>query len=107
MPESIRDVLTELLQANTATALPDGEQWAAMMERIKAPDAVHAIREETYDYFLEVLPPRWMGRHKFAFAEGEEPVQLFWADGEEYRVRSLTWEQSNRLCDVVGIPRSC
>lgn len=106
MPESFNTLLHELKSAELTTTLPGSETWEDMIDRIKTPQALHEISEETYWYFLEVLPPKWMkGRH-FAFAEGQEPLQLFWEEKrDEYRTRLLPWEQTYRFCDSVGLSR--
>ena len=96
--------MRELRQTDTVTECPDNETWDAMIERIKVTDRIHSITEETYWYFLEVLPPKWLGQG-YAFAEGQEPLQLFWQHDDEYRTRSLTWEQTARFCTASGLPR--
>jgi hypothetical protein len=82
---------------------PDDEQWAAMIERIHVPGRVCEIDEETYDWFLECLPPKWMGAG-FAFAEGAEPLKLFWKNAGRYFVRQLTWDETQAFCRLARIP---
>ena len=36
------------------------------------------ISEETFFYFLELLPPRWMNGSMFTFGEGSGLFRLFW-----------------------------
>lgn len=106
MPESLSSLMRELKSADATTALPDHESWEAMIARIKTPQAIHQISEETYWYFLEVLPPKWMDRQHYAFAEGEEPLQLFWeSKRDEFRTRLLSWGQTHRFCDAVRLSR--
>lgn len=101
MSENFTAVMRELTTADIITELPDNEEWAAMIERIKATEAIHKISEETYWYFLEVLPPKWQGGRGYAFAEGEEPLQLFWEQHrDDYRTRSLTWPETERFCEA-------
>ena len=38
---------------------PDGEDWKAMIARISVTGTIAAIEEETFFYFLEVLPPKF------------------------------------------------
>jgi hypothetical protein len=55
------------------------------------------ITEGTFDYFLEVLPPVYMGRTltiegqsrrvTFGFAEGAEPITAFWTEQQQSEVR--------------------
>ena len=63
------------------------------------------INEETWWYFLEVLPPRWMSGSAFAFTEGYDRFRLFWERSGEYFVRQLTEEQSDRFCQLTGASR--
>jgi len=96
----------ELKAAEKKTKLTDNEEWEVMIERIKTTDAIHEISEETYWYFLEVLPPKWMDGCHFAFAEGVEPLQLFWQEKQdEFRTRLLSWEQTHRFCDATGVSK--
>jgi len=73
-------------------------RWAEFIEAMHSGDPVQ-IDEEMWDYWLEVLPPVFMGRDvclrkhpqivgpwrqvraAFGFAEGEEPVTVFWKSG--------------------------
>lgn len=106
MSESLNTLMHELKTAQTTTSLPNAEEWSDMIARIKTPQTIHEISEETYWYFLEVLPPQWMDRGHFAFAEGEEPLQLFWEEQRDaFRTRLLTWEQTYRFCDAAGMSR--
>ena len=38
---------------------PDGEEWKSLIDRISVPGRIAAINEETFWYFLEVLPPKY------------------------------------------------
>lgn len=60
-----------------ALPLPDREGWSDMIRRTSAPGATCQVAEETYDYFLDVLPPRWMSREGFAFGEGADYLRHF------------------------------
>ena len=72
---------------------------------------IHQITEEVFDYFLEVLPPRWMRGPYFAFAEGADPLQLFWfrqrqeSEDTEHFTRKLTDEEIDQFCKLSRIPR--
>ena len=62
------------------------------MPRLNARDTGQTIEitEGTFDYYLEVLPPAYMGRTisidgksrkvTFGFAEGYEPITAFWTE---------------------------
>jgi hypothetical protein len=67
------------------------ENWDELINAMHS-GAVIEIDEEVFDYFLEVLPPAYMGRVvtlpcgetrrvAFGFAEGYEPITAFWSAG--------------------------
>ena len=89
--------------------LPENEAWADMIRRIHVEGRIHRVKEETYFYFLEVLPPKWMSGRAFAFAEGQDPLQLYWFRGRdpdlEYLTRQLTDDEIDRFCRFVRLPR--
>ena len=70
------------------------EAWEEMIAA-KNSGAKIEITEEVYDYFLEVLPPAYMGRVAklpgigprlvdFGFAEGAEPITAFWRENGKF-----------------------
>jgi len=82
---------------------PHGEPWSAMIDRTAQSGVVCAIDEETYDYFLDVLPPKYQG-YGFAFAEGAEALRLFWhVHSGTYFCRQLTWDETKEFCRLAGI----
>jgi hypothetical protein len=81
---------------------PDGEEWSALIARISVPGRVAVIDEETFWYFLDVLPPKCQRGNLFAFAEGAEELRLFWRSGEEYLCRQLTWDETKEFCRLAG-----
>ena len=52
------------------------------------------MHEETYYYFLEVLPPQYQNGNVFAFAEGTEELRVFWRSKGQYFCRQLTWDET-------------
>lgn len=93
------------LTAGEAVPIPDeGETHAEKLERIRLV-RIAGVDEETYWHFLEVLPPRWMGGGCFCFAEGVEPLWLFWQQGKRYFCRRLSWNETREFCDLAGIRR--
>ncbi len=82
---------------------PPDEDWAAMIARTAQTGVVCAIDEETYDYFLDVLPPKYMG-HGYAFAEGAEPLRWFWRVAPDQFCRQLTWDETREFCQLARIP---
>ena len=64
------------------------EAWDACIVGLDSGRVVE-VNEEVFDYFLEVLPPKSMGklvevpgwatvRTSYGFAEGWEPIKYFW-----------------------------
>lgn len=79
---------------------------AASLDEAKAkPGTVAEVDEETYFYFLEVLPPHFLAGPVFGFAEGFTPYTLFWQSGSRYFARQLTRDETDRLAQLTGIPR--
>ncbi len=91
---------------NETTPLPEGEEWEQMIERIHETGKIHSIKEETYWYFLEVLPPKWMDRNYFAFAEGQEELSIFWQKQQEAFCRRLTQDETDQFCETSGLSKS-
>lgn len=101
LPATVQSALATL-RTSPVTLLPEGEPWVGTIARISTPGQSAEIDEETYDYFLEVLPPRWMGEG-FMFAEGAESLRYFWKAKEQFFCRPLTWEETVAFCAAAGI----
>ena len=101
----LRREYTQLTTAVDVTALPDDEGWTELMDRISVPGRISQITEDTYWYFLEVLPPKLFNGNEFCFAEGDEPLRLFWQRQGRYYCRQLTRDETQRVCDLSGLPR--
>lgn len=82
---------------------PAEETWEAMIARIQS-GRLSRIDRGTYAYFLEVLPPKYMGPSFFAFAEGAEPIKLFIRRHNRFLARQLTAEETQAFCGLAGIP---
>ncbi len=104
MPARTLAELVSELQRAQVIPRPSDESWSALIERISVPATVAEIDEETYWYFLEVLPPKYMRGHLFAFAEGAEALRLFWQKGQCYFCRQLTNDETTTFCRLAGIP---
>jgi hypothetical protein len=101
-PANLQDFLAEVRTAPIVPR-PPNEDWAGMIARTAQVGVACVIDEETYDYFLEVLPPKYMGRG-FAFAEGAEPLRYFWhVKPASYFCRQLTWDETQDFCRLAGI----
>src|SRR5438876_1048900 len=103
MPQALKHFLSHLRVAERV-ALPPSEEWKEHVERISIPGRIAEVTEEHYDYWLEVLPPKYMSGSLFAFAEGAEALRLFWQDADgRYWMRQLTWEETTTFCRLAGI----
>ena len=92
------------LTAGKAIPKRENEGWETIMNRIESASGPAEIDEETYWWFIEILPPRFMRENYFCFAEGMEPFRLFWQRNNRYFVRSLDWHQTRNFCRLAGIP---
>ncbi len=108
------NLFLKAIQEGEATTGPDKEDWSRMIMRLESGTKTE-ITSETYNYYLGVLPPHWMGVADnggccFAFAEGAQPLRLFWSDRDRYfwntakhYCRQLTDKQSREFCKLAGI----
>ncbi len=98
------------LKQGEPVPLPALEAWDGMIARTTAPGRVCEVAGETYDYFFDVLPPRWMGDGGFAFGEGSDPLRLFWAanteNGRLYFCRQLDDAETRQFCRLARIGRT-
>jgi hypothetical protein len=98
------------LKQGPPVPLPDREDWPGMIARTTVPGRACEVAGETYDYFLDVLPPRWMGSGGFAVGEGSDPLRLFWtthsAGGRQFFCRQLDEAETAAFCRLAGIGRS-
>ena len=68
------------------------------------PGTTEAIDEETYNDKLEILPPRWMSGHRFAFGEGSGPFSIFWKDGPDaFFVTHLSMGDTEEFCQLARV----
>ena len=102
-PPTILAEAVARLQEAKVIPRPEGEEWPVLITRISVPSQIAAIDEETFWYFLEVLPPKYQRGNLFAFAEGAESLRLFWQKGEQYFCRQLTWDETQDFCRLARI----
>ena|SRR5436190_95732 len=108
--DTLKDLIGRLTTGK-ADKMPSGETWERIIYRIHVTGRIHQITEDVFDYFLEVLPPRWMRGPYFAFAEGADPLQLFWfrrrheSGATEHFTRKLTDDEIDQFCTLSRIPR--
>ena len=100
---TLKELVTQLQQADIIPR-PDHEEWPAVIARLSTEGRIAEIDEETYFYFLEVLPPKYQNGYLFAFAEGAEALRLFWRQTQRYFCRQLTWDETQHFCQLAGIP---
>jgi hypothetical protein len=94
------------LRTNHALPLPETpEQWADIVARISEPGRIAEVTEDTYDHFLDALPPKWMAGSSFCFAEGEVSPCLFWKDRERYFARKLGDDEWKTFIEIAMRPR--
>ncbi len=105
LDESAKHFLISLTRDAPISKQPEEEEWHATVERLSSAGRIAEITEETWFHFLEVLPPKLHCGRAFAFAEGQEPLRLFWHRRGKYYGRQLTQEETNRVCDLTGLPR--
>lgn len=104
-PSSALVAYVAQLKLVDALPRPDTDDWSVHIEHISVPGRVVEITEEQYDYWLEVLPPKWMNGGHFCFAEGAEAFHLFWFDRptKRYLCRQLTWDETLMFCHLGNI----
>lgn len=105
-PGAFDDFLARLKDAGSTPVVPrpDTEDWLRMIARTAVAGRICRVDEDTYDYFLDVLPPRWVGRG-FAFAEGGDDVRLYWKSGGSFFCRQLTTEETDEFYRLIGTER--
>lgn len=103
MPHRSLAEFIAFLRQSEIVPRPDREEWKAMIARISVTGAVAAIDEETFFYFLEVRPPKFQQGSLFVFAEGAEPLRVFWRKGDAHFCRPLTWDETQEFCRLARI----
>lgn len=90
----------EELEAASAVLAGAMDPVAQCVEKMQT-GKTEEITLEAFDYFLEVLPPVFMGKKftfrdgqtvkaSFGFAEGYEPITVFWTENGRYFCRRST-----------------
>ena len=91
-----------LLELTNGAAIPQSSDWKAFMAQLDSRQVIE-IDEATYTHFLEVLPPIAITGAYFFFAEGQEPLTIFWLRKGRYYARRTTWNETGALCRECGI----
>src|SRR5215468_945545 len=94
-----KEFLTKLKSGQVMPGTSGDTDWTRHVSEISVPAQIVSLTEDDWNYWLEVLPPRWMSGSHFCFAEGEEPFRLFWqTSGARFFVRQLTWDETRTFC---------
>jgi hypothetical protein len=93
---SLAEYLARLKGGDAVPISEGGEDPEAYHRRIFTAGRKAEITEEQFDYWLEILPPRWMRGSHFCLAEGEAPFCLFCYEREaqRYFARQLTCKET-------------
>ena len=102
---SLDETYAELSHESEVTEQPVDEDWYAFVERVSVPGRINEITGDAFRLFLESSPPRLLGRNRFCWADGDDPLRMFWTTVGRYYCRQLTRQETNRLCDASGLPR--
>ena len=100
---TLGEFLARIQQVETIPC-PAAEEWANLINRISVPRRIVEVTEDTYWYFLEVLPPKHMRCSMFAFAEDSGPIRLLWRKNLKHFCQQLTDEETQTFCRLARIP---
>jgi len=103
-PPTLERLYAELMSAPRSTAQPEDEDWYALIRRISVPGRINEITGDVYQYFLYRQPTLLYGGDHFSVSDPGESMRLFWITDGRHFCRQLSSQESNRLCNVVGLP---
>src|SRR5207253_4918766 len=85
---------------------PAEEDGQELMQPFCPPGRIFEVSEDDYDYWLNVLPPKWIRGGHFCIGEGADCFRLFWFDKqtERYLARQLTWDETVLFCQLAEMP---
>lgn len=61
------------------------------------------VDEATYYQYLDLLPPRFMSGHLFAFGEGAGNFVLFWSERKRFFAHQLSVTDTETFCSLAGV----
>jgi hypothetical protein len=102
--DTLERLYAELMFAPKSTEQPEDEDWYALIRRISLPGRINEITGDVYQYFLHRQPTLLYGGDHFSVSEPGESLRLFWMTDGRYFCRQLSPQESDRLCNVVGLP---
>ena len=106
-PQTLAEYLAQL-KVGDIVPRPADEDSEALIARIAhaEPGQIYVVDEETYFYYLEVLPPRFMSGGLFGFAEGSGTLLLFWRPSQDvYHARPLDDAETDTFYRLAKISR--
>lgn len=106
-PPTLRDYLVQLKVGCPVLSAPwENSDELATRVAAASPGNVVQIDEETYFYYLEVLPPRFQMSCQFFFGEGTGPFIFLWrASTGIYYARPLSDEETDEFCRLAKVSR--
>lgn len=99
---TISQIVGALFAGEPSYQLNDDITWSQRVSLLRSGHLIE-VTVEIYWYWLEVLPPKFMGRGLFAFAEGQEALLLFLARYGRYYARQTDWPTTFRFCEATGL----
>jgi len=114
--ESSREQPEETVMGGKAESLTELIKWLVSPEPVlmtgtgvmqipRRTGIVHETNEETYDHFLDALPVRYMRGSLFCFADGCNPLTLFFRRQGRHFVRPMSEDETDAFCLLADIPR--
>lgn len=74
--------------------------WSELLAALDTGDPCW-VSPSVYDYFLEVLPPRWMSGSTYVFTEGVDAPTLFQHREDRYLAQRMSWKE---IREHLGLP---
>lgn len=103
--QTFHGLIRELTSGEPIDSPPWDLSRQEVIELISREGQIISIDEETWWYFLEVLPPRWMSGSAFVFCEGYDRFRLFWQRGDRYFARQLSEAETVQFCQLGRVSR--
>jgi hypothetical protein len=106
-PPTLRDYLVQLKVGCPVLDAPWEDSDELYTRVVTAePGTILLIDEETYFYFLELLPPRFQMNGQFFFGEGTGTFIFLWrASTGKYYARPLSDEETDEFCRLARVSR--
>lgn len=99
---SLAEIVALLFTNEPTYQLTEDICWGQQVSLLRSGKLIE-VTHEIYWYWLEVLPPKFLSRGLFAFAEGQEALLLFLARYGRYYARQTDWPTTFRFCEATGL----